>query len=249
MMLEPPTGFVAAAEGLGVAFDPGDVERLGRFLGLMLEVNQTHNLTAIKDPQEAWTKHILDAMSLVPLIAAVEPQPGSDGLRVCDIGAGGGVPGIPLAIVLPNAQFTLVEATGKKADFLRSAATSLGLSNIVIVNERAENVGQDHRAHREKYDVAVARALGHLAIVAELCAPMVRPGGVVLAVKGAKAEQEVEEARKAIGLVGARFVQVVPTPTGRVVVLEKGTRTPRDYPRRDGEPKRRPLGLTVAGAE
>ncbi|MBX3356995.1 MAG: 16S rRNA (guanine(527)-N(7))-methyltransferase RsmG [Phycisphaeraceae bacterium] len=243
MTLEPPPGFIAAAEELGVAFDPGDVDRLGRFLALMLEVNKTHNLTAITDPAEAWTRHILDAISVVPLIASVEPAEAGSPVRVCDIGAGGGVPGIPLAILLPEVRFTLVEATGKKVEFLRSAVAELGLENVAVVGERAERVGQDHRAHREKYDVALARAVGHLAIVVELCAPLVRPGGVVLAIKGAKAEQEIEQAGKAMGLLGVRLFQTVPTPTGRIVVLEKTTRTPRDYPRRDGEPKRRPLGM------
>lgn len=250
----PPTDeFLKMAADFGVEFDPGDVERLGLFLALMLETNKTHNLTAITDPAEAWIKHIFDALTLMPLLAGLEEERGEEGgggsagpLRVADVGSGGGVPGIPLAVVMPGARFTLMEATGKKAEFLRAAAREIGLSNVEVVQERAERIGQDHRAHREKYDAATARALGHLAVVAELTAPLVRTGGVVLAVKGAKADQEVAESAKAMSLLRVEHVETVATPTGRIVVLRKVAPSPRTYPRRDGEPKRAPLGLPPA---
>ncbi len=245
--LEPPPDFLQAAADLGVAFDPGDLERLGLYLALLLETNKSFNLTAITDPHEAWTRHILDALTLIPLLSDIQSAAASDPATsppsIIDIGSGGGLPGIPLAIVLPHLRFTLLEATGKKADFLRAAASALALPNVTVIQARAETLGQDHRAHREHYDVATVRAVGHLAIVAELAAPLVRPGGLILCVKGAKADQEVEEAAKAIGLVGARHAATVSTPTGRIVVLEKATRTPRTYPRLDGEPKRKPLGM------
>jgi 16S rRNA (guanine527-N7)-methyltransferase len=261
--LAPPADFVDRARELGVEFEPGDLERLGRFLALLLDANKTHNLTAITDPAEAWTRHILDALTLVGPIAALSEPPAQAGgeagadspdpgenpersdapLSIIDIGSGGGVPAIPLAIVLPDVRFTLLEATGKKVEFLARAIDILGLRNARVLSGRAERVGQEHKVHREKYDAATARALGHLAIVAELAGPLVTPGGVVLAVKGAKADQEVEEAHKACGMLGLRHVQTLPTPTGRIVVLEKTTRTPRLYPRKDGEPKRTPLGV------
>ncbi len=228
--------------------EPGDIERLGRFLGLLLEANKGVNLTAITDPAEAWRKHVLDALAIVGVIASVPPresgvQGGGAQVSVVDVGSGGGLPAVPLAIVLPDVRFTLVEATGKKAEFLRRAAGSLGLANVRVLPTRAETIGQDHRVHREAYDVAMARALGHLAVVIELCGPLVRPGGIVVAVKGGKAQQELDEAAEAMGKVGLRHVQTLETPTGKLVILEKTTRTPRLYPRRDGEPARVPLGL------
>jgi 16S rRNA (guanine527-N7)-methyltransferase len=253
--LAPTDEFLKMAADLGVEFDPGDLERLGQFLALLLETNKTHNLTAITDPAEAWIKHIFDALTLMPFLAALEEERAArgdaaegetGGLAVADVGAGGGVPGIPLAIMMPGARFTLVEATGKKAEFLRTAARELGLANVEVVQERAERVGQDHRRRREKYDAAIARALGHLAVVAELTVPLVKVGGLVLAVKGAKADQEVAESAKALSLLRAEHVQTAPTPTGRIVVLSKVAPTPRTYPRRDGEPKRAPLGLPPA---
>ncbi len=263
--LVPPQGFVERVRDLGVEFEEGDVEKLGAFLALMLAANERFNLTAIKDPAEAWTRHILDAMTLVPLIAAVAEEGGGRGADIegVDIGSGGGVPALPLAIVMPEAGFTLVEATGKKAEFLREAARLLELNNVTVVNDRAERLGQIIEKkqantdvwYRDRFDFAIARAVGHLAIVAELCVPMVRPpeeeegggeggsGGVVFAVKGAKAPQELDEAKKAMGILRAEHATTVDTPTGKVVVLEKVGPTPRTYPRKDGEPKRVPLGL------
>jgi 16S rRNA (guanine527-N7)-methyltransferase len=274
--LDPTPDFLSAAAALGIQFEPGDLDRLGRFLALMLETNKTTNLTAITDPAEAWRKHILDALTLVPVIESLRPEvtesrsvevtksepeaatPDPDSppstssrrhsvtpslLSLVDLGSGGGVPAIPLAIVMPDVRVTLVEATGKKVAFLRSAIESLGLTNAHVLQARAETIGHDHKAHREKYDLATARALGHLAVVAELAGPLVRPHGHVVAVKGARADQELAEAGKALGLIGLRHAQTVDTPTGRLVLLEKTIRTPRTYPRRDGEPARVPLGL------
>jgi 16S rRNA (guanine527-N7)-methyltransferase len=242
--LDPTPEFLAAAESLGIQFDPGDTRRLGLYLALLLHANNTCNLTAITDPSEAWMKHILDSLTLLPMLADLAPASEGAQPRIIDIGSGGGVPGLPLAIVLPAHQFTLLEATGKKTDFLRAAAPALNLSNVTIIQGRAEELGQEHKTHRERYDAATARALGHLAIVTELAAPLVRPGGLILAIKGAKADAELAEASKAMGLVGARHVTTTQTPTGRIVILEKTTRTPRTYPRRNGEPKRAPLGLS-----
>lgn len=249
--LAPTPEFLALAADLGIEFEPGDLERLGLFLALLLRANETTNLTAITDPAQAWVKHVFDALTLVPVLASIEPDEGARHLRVIDVGSGGGVPALPLAIVMPGARFTLLEATGKKVEFLKAAAKALGLKNVEVVQGRAETVAH-HRgsrndgrigARREAFDVATARALGHLAVLVELLGAFVRPGGFVLAVKGAKAEQELAEAAKALGVMGLRHAETVPTPTGRIVVLEKTTRTPRDYPRKDGEPARKPIGV------
>jgi 16S rRNA (guanine527-N7)-methyltransferase len=236
--LPPTPEFLAAAAELGIDFDPGDVERLGRFLAILLDANSRFNLTAITDPAEAWRRHILDALTLVPLLAELP-----ENARVIDVGTGGGVPGLPLAIVMPALRFTLLEATGKKCVHLRQSAEALELKNVEVVNDRAERAGQDAKNHRERYDAAVIRAVGAMAIIAEYALPLVRKGGLVLAVKGAKADEEVEAARLAIGLLGGRVADIQTTPTGRIVVLEKASLTPRGYPRRDGEPAREPLGV------
>lgn len=221
---------------MGIEFDPGDVERLGQYLALLLETNKTHNLTAVRDPDEAWTRHVLDSLSLLPLIASAAAR------TVIDVGSGGGLPGLPLAIVMPDVHFTLLEATGKKARFLAQTADRLHVANVAVVNDRAETVGQDASHHRERYDLATARAVGRLPVLLELTLPLVGVGGHVLAIKGRQARREIEEAGPALRLLHGRIVDRVSTSTGTILVVRKTSRTPPEYPRRPGEPKRAPLG-------
>lgn len=235
--LPAPDEFIQAAETHGIAFDPDDLERLGVFLALLLDANTRFNLTAVTDPAEAWMKHVFDSLTLLSYVDAA--QAGS----VIDVGSGGGLPGVPLAIAMPGVRFTLLEATGKKAGFLREAADALHLSNVTVVNERAETIGRDRRSHREHYDVVVGRAVGRLAVLLELTIPLARVGGFVLAIKGARARVEIEQATGALRLLHCEIADTARTPTGTIVVIEKLRRTPKAYPRRPGEPKRSPLGL------
>lgn len=242
--LAPTEEFLAAAAALGIEFEPGDCERLGWFLAMLLRANEAFNLTAITDPSQAWVRHVLDSLTLMPVLADLP-----EGSRIIDVGSGGGLPGVPLAIVMPHLRFTLLEATGKKAGFLRDVGARLGLANVEVVAERAERAAAARPrgqaapgGHREAYDAVVARAVGRLAVVAELTVPFCRVGGRVLLIKGEKAEEELAEATEALSLLRAEVAGVLPTPTGRIVVLEKSSPTPRAYPRADGEPKKAPLG-------
>lgn len=238
--LTPPESFLARAKELGLEFDEGDLSRLGLYLALLLDANNAFNLTAIRDPAEAWTRHILDSLTLIPVLAELP-----ENSRVIDVGSGGGLPGIPLAIAMPSLRFTLLEATGKKAAFLNDLRAPLALSNTEVLNQRAESAAHLHKAdgHREKYAAAVARAVGPLAVIAELTAGFVEVGGIVALIKGEKAEQELEEGVKACEMLGVSHAGTIPTPTGRIVVLDKIKPISRMYPRPDGEPKRVPLGV------
>ena len=233
--LPPPGSFLREAEAFGIEFDPGDLDRLEAFLVLLLEAGKRFNLTAIKDPDQAWTRHVFDSLTLLPFVVAAEAS------RIIDVGSGGGLPGVPLAIALPRVEVTLLEATGKKARFLREVAAALPLANVVVINERAETIGQV-REHREHYDAVVTRAVGPLTVALELAVPLARVGGHVLTIKGRAAEQEVKEAAGALKQLHCQIVEITRTPTGTIVAVEKRRKTPKRYPRRPGEPKRLPLG-------
>jgi len=234
--LRPPEMFFEQIRALDITFDEGDVQRLGRYLALLLEANRHFNLTAVKDPGEAWMKHICDSLTLVPFIVSAGAH------TVIDIGSGGGLPGAPLAIALPQMQFTLLEATGKKARFLQQTAAALDLSNVSVINDRAETIGRDREHHREHYDIVTARAVGRLPALVEIAAPLLRIGGHLLAIKGAKAAEEIADAKEALHRLHSRVVDTRRTATGTIIIIEKQRRSPKLYPRRPGEPGRAPLG-------
>jgi 16S rRNA (guanine527-N7)-methyltransferase len=140
----------------------------------------------------------------------------AEGSAVLDVGSGGGVPGIPMAIARPDLAFTLVEATQKKASFLTAVSAALGLTNVTVLAERAEVLGPTMRA---RFDVVTARAVGRLVALVPLTIPFVKPGGRVMLIKGQRAEEELAEAAHIIARSRLSHEKTVPTPTGRIVVL------------------------------
>ena len=172
----------------------------------------------------------------MPFLVSLEAR------TVIDVGSGGGPPGLILACVSPDIQFTLLEATGKKAAFLEEAVARLGLENVRVVADRAETAGRDREAHREQYDVVTARAVGPMPVLAELAIPFARVGGHILAIKGSRAQEDIDAAKEALYRLHSRVIDTHRTASGTIVVIEKDRRTPKIYPRRPGEPKRIPLG-------
>lgn len=202
--------------------------------------NARFNLTAIRDPQEIHAKHFLD--SLTCLLALRESPIG----RLIDVGTGAGFPGIPIKIAYPKMQLTLVESVGKKAKFCRHVVKILDLQGVDVVQERAENLGQDP-AFREQYDYAVARAVAILPVLAEYLLPLVRVGGSMLAMKGESGLAEAHSAERALRLLGGHLRQLMPVSLPGVaeerylVVIDKVAATPNGYPRKVGVPAKRPL--------
>ncbi len=218
-----------------------ELSQLARYLELLLEANTRVNLTGIRDWDEAWRRHILDSLTL---LVAMSDLPRSS--RVIDVGSGGGLPGLPLAIVLPQHRFTLLEATGKKAEFLKSCAATLGLSHVVVVNHRAEKLGQ-LKPYRERFDLAVSRALGPMREMLEYTLPLVRVGGFTLAMKGPSVEDELAQASDAMDTLGGGELCVLDAyPESMdnrsvIVRIAKERETPAAYPRLPGVPRQTPL--------
>lgn len=215
----------------------GQAASLSRYIDLLLEANQRLNLTRILDRPSAEVRHIADSLTL---LAYLPPGP----ITLADVGTGGGVPGIPLAIARPDASVTLIEATRKKAAAIGQIVEALGLSNITLLNERAEAVGQS--AQRETFDIAVARAVGELVWITEWCLPLVKKGGAVLAMKGPRVSEELPAARKTLhSLAGAEpVVHPVDRPElpGHVIVqIRKMGKSDLRYPRPPTSAKGKPL--------
>jgi 16S rRNA (guanine527-N7)-methyltransferase len=231
-----PSSFYESIANLGVEFDDGDVEKLGLFLDLLYETNRLFNLTAIKDPEEAWTKHVLDSLSLIPQLAKEKAE------HVVDVGSGGGFPGMPLAITLPEVTFTLVEATKKKAIFLAETIEHLGLDNVTVISDRAENLATKDGGFRNIADAVIARAVGPLKVLLELTVPFAKVGGAIVAIKGERAPIEIEEAQDALLALKSEVESINRTTTGTILVIRKMEATPNKYPRVAGEPKRFPIG-------
>jgi 16S rRNA (guanine527-N7)-methyltransferase len=244
-LMEPaaPDDFCEALDELGINIADHDIERCAAYLAILLETNKRFNLTSIRDPDEAWTRHILDSLTLLPLLETY-PWPLADsesGPELADVGSGGGLPGIPLAIGLPSVHFTLIESTGKKATFLNQCVEELGLVNVRVVNDRAESLAKVGGPGRERFDGVVARAVGPMNVLLEFTIPFLKPMGVAFFIKGQKAETELEQASNACKVLRCAHLETIPTPTGRIVIVEKELPTPKQFPRTPGEPKKNPL--------
>lgn len=219
---------------LGVCVE--HIPALEEFSRLLVKKNEVMNLTGITEPREVATLHLLDSLSLLPLANLA-------GKKIIDVGTGAGFPGVPLKIVLPESHVTLLDSLNKRVDFLQESCDALGLANVDCVHARAEEFG-----HREEFDYAVSRAVAALPVLCELCLPLVKVGGEFLAMKSSHTEDEINEAKAAIALLGGVITEVIdytiPTTdiVHRVVRIRKEKPTPKKYPRRFAQIKKQPLG-------
>jgi 16S rRNA (guanine527-N7)-methyltransferase len=244
------------ARDLGLTLSPGHIAQFERYYQELNTWNQRFNLTAITGYGEVQVKHFLD--SLTCLLAfphapgdtsipdTVPLQVGSRSLWCVDVGSGAGFPGLPIKIMLPEAEVTLVEATGKKVTFLQHMVKVLGLNHVNVLHARAEDVAHLPE-QRERYDIVVARAVAHLSVLAEYCLPLLRVGGRMIAPKGEEAADEAAAAERSMDVLGGVVVGIKPVQLPEVetprylVVVDKVHKTPEEYPRRAGIPSKRPL--------
>jgi 16S rRNA (guanine527-N7)-methyltransferase len=215
-----------------------------RYYQELLVWNERANLTRIVEWDAVQVEHFLDSLTgvlVLPDEARKAPY------HIVDIGAGAGLPGIPLKAVLTHARLTLIESVGKKVAFLRHLVETLGLADVAVLKGRAEEAGRDP-AQREAYNLAVARAVANLSTLLEYALPLVRPGGLFVAYKGRTVEEEVSRAAHALEVLGGRLQEIRPVMLPglegprHLIVVKKVVATPERYPRRPGVPAKRPLG-------
>lgn len=206
---------------------------------LIIEYNKRINLTNITEPVEVVIKHFFDSLSPAFYLDFKDK-------RVIDIGAGAGFPGIPLKILFPTIKLTLLDSLKKRIVFLEKTCRQLDLTGVNLIHGRAEEVARIEK-HRERYDIVIARAVARLNVLVELSLPFASVGGVFIAMKGDKAEEELKEAREAIKLLGGKVSKVssldLPEDRGErnIIIVNKELKSPFNYPRKPGEPARTPL--------
>ncbi|KAI3454553.1 hypothetical protein Pfo_011216 [Paulownia fortunei] len=219
------------------------------YIDSLLQWNQKMNLTAVKEENEVMERHVEDSLAIIdPVRNAYLSHCGSsfEKLSVVDVGSGAGLPGLILAIACPGWKVTLLESMNKRCLFLEHVVDLIGLQNVQIVRDRAENLGQN-LDFREGFDIAVARAVAEMRVLAEYCLPLVRIRGLFVAAKGHDPQEEVTKAERAIHLMGASLLQTCFVESHSkygqrtAIICLKDSPTPRKYPRAPGTPSKLPL--------
>ena len=224
----------------GIELDEGKKEQFLAFYEAMIEKNKVMNLTTITDLDQVMLRHFCDSLSILRCVNLLEKE------SLIDIGTGAGFPGIPIKICFPHLKVTLVDSLQKRIAFLEEVREKLGLKELALVHGRAEDLGHQTEL-RERFDVCASRAVSQLSVLSEYCLPFVKTGGVFVSYKSADCEQEVEEAGRALQILGGRIRNVerfvLPgSDLGRaLVVIDKKKPIPARYPRMAGTPKKKPL--------
>jgi 16S rRNA (guanine527-N7)-methyltransferase len=234
---------------LGLHLTDQQLARFALFYEELITWNEKFNLTGITELAEVQTKHFLDSLVSLPLLVEAwgETMPPTRALHCIDVGTGAGFPGIPLKLVAPRLKWTLMDGTGKKILFLQQLLEKLTLTDVNLLQGRAEELGRETR-YRGQFDLVVARAVAPLNTLVEYLLPLTRTGGLVVVYKGASAAQEFIAARKAIELLGGETVRMAPVKVPFldeqrfIILLKKVQPTPNLYPRSQGLARKNPLG-------
>ena len=223
---------------LGFNFSVEQLEKFYKYMNLLIEWNEKMNLTAITEPNDIILKHFIDSITINKYI--------ENNAKVVDVGTGAGFPGIPLSIIRPDLQITLVDSLNKRLMFLQEIKKELELKNIDIVHARVEEIGQN-KNYRETFDIATSRAVANLSTLSEYLVPLVKIKGKCVCMKASDAEEEIKQAENAVNILGGKIVKVekfnLPnSDIGRtIIIINKEKSTNGKYPRKPGTPSKEPL--------
>lgn len=221
-------------------FTEEQAENFDTYYKLLIEWNEKINLTAITDEREAAHKHFIDSVSALKC-GLFAPK-----AKIIDVGTGAGFPGLPLKIYRDDLEITLMDSLNKRINFLNEVIDTLGLKGAEAIHSRAEELARN-KNHREKYDICVSRAVANLASLTELCMPFVKVGGYFVSLKGPKAHSELEDAKKAIELLGGEFVEIQNYAIDEtdldhnLVIIKKTKPTEKRFPRNAPKPIKEPI--------
>ena len=227
-----------AVKSLGMDLTEEQIRQFEAYRAGVLEWNEKVNLTAITDPEEFEMKHFADS------VMSAGNDIMKNAKKIIDVGTGGGFPGIPLAILFPEKQFTLMDSLGKRIKIIDQLAKEIGINNVELVHARAEDLAKK-KEYREQYDVCVSRAVANLATLSEYCIPFVKIGGYFAPYKTAAAEEEILEGKKALFILGGHLESVSEFSDAEldhtILWIKKVKMTPVKYPRKAGTPSKEPL--------
>ncbi|WP_060204583.1 16S rRNA (guanine(527)-N(7))-methyltransferase RsmG [Sporosarcina koreensis] len=232
--------FIEALKEKGIDLSEQQLLQFNKYFQMLVEWNEKMNLTAITDATSVYLKHFYDS------ITAAFYTDLTGNKTICDVGAGAGFPSIPLKICFPDLSVTIVDSLNKRITFLTELSKELELDNVRFVHDRAEDFGQNPK-YREQFDIVTARAVARLSVLSELCLPLVKEGGIFLSMKGAAAEEELVDAKKAINVLGAELVEKfsfslpMEESERNIFILNKVKKTPKKYPRKPGIPNKTPI--------
>ncbi|MEY8763280.1 MULTISPECIES: 16S rRNA (guanine(527)-N(7))-methyltransferase RsmG [Clostridium] len=227
-----------ACNDIKLGFDEDKYNRFMKYKDMLKLWNNKINLTAIVEDRDIIKKHFVDCMEIFKF------SPMKDALDIIDIGTGAGFPGIPIKIMDDRKNITLLDSLNKRINFLNQVVLELKLNKIVCIHGRAEDFSRKIE-YREKYDIAVSRAVANLTVLSEFCIPYVKVGGYFIAMKGPAVDEEVKESKKAIDILGGKIESIINVENcelnHNLVVIKKIKRTPKTYPRRSGTVAKKPL--------
>lgn len=223
---------------IGISLHVEQINQFYHYMQLLLEWNEKINLTAITEPEEIILKHFVDSMTIASYI--------EKNTKLIDVGTGAGFPGIPLKIIREDIEITLLDSLNKRVNFLKEVIEQLGLNQIKAIHSRVEEIGKDNN-YRETFDYATSRAVANLSTLAEYLIPLVKIQGCCISMKGPNIEEEIQQSKKAISILGGKIEKIEKFQLPRsdidrnIVMIRKIKQTPSKYPRKSGMPAKDPL--------